>query len=308
MISHVTLLLGVEIMKGKNVRLEDAFETDSVFETLEAYKVRFLLLVFLVTGFVLHLLVTEATVHRVFGFPIEFYGKVADAIIIAAVIGITYEWYAKKERKRQLKQVFHNTLDDISHDSSISHTELKIALSQILSSDDVAMFAVFQREDGTQLVQNKIKRADESVRIIGGFRASTGKKIDESSTEYHEAKKERLQADSEVYFCHLYSNEEMTREWLDSHVQLLKASEGQASQYEIHHLDSHPPHISFIIIDGEYVIIDLKDDRNPHGVKDTELVLGTSHEEVVNLFLTYFEFSYDSEKAINSADELKSAL
>jgi hypothetical protein len=293
-----------------NASSENPDEDESTLAKLaHTYKVRFILTVFLVIGFLIHFAVSDVIVgDELWGVSTEFYAKAADAIIIAAIVGITYEWYAQKLRARGLEDLIERAIAELQDEDQLSQSEVKAALSEIFSNDQIASFSVFERDEGTDYVSNKIKNSKENVKVIGEFRTGMSSFVDDIHETYHDTKIERLKIDRDIEFQHACPSRQGDGEWLEKQIELFEAAENPGSKYALYHFDSYPPHIAIIIIDSSLLIIDLKQNRPGYVRHDTELVLATHHEEIVSAFNNYSQSIFDEIKAVAEPDPLKDAL
>lgn len=286
-------------------------------DRIERLKIKLALLAFLFIGISTHfitLYLSEGGIHFY-----SFIEKTADAIIIASVIGITYEWYASQSRLNLLRKEIQDIVRTEEKELRNEVHKLNDTL-EALADENTAAFSLISPSQIEKELREKIEVCNE-IKCMGDFQVAEDGEEDviEDFIEYTGNNiegyihKRIRNTNDDFKLLRIYPHRDEDLSWVEEHKPLLDHTDiEESSEY---HLLPHPhdveyPIPSFMIIDdhntpgGDLLVLAIPEKEGIVEQYQKQILLYTEDEKVINAFETYFTDIWDHSKALNSAEEL----
>lgn len=289
-------------------------------DRIERLKVKFALAMLLLVGILLHFTVVYVTEGGIHFFA--FLEKTADAIIIAAFIGITYEWYASRSRHKLLQEEIREIINEEETELKQQVDEVKHTL-EALADENTAAFNMIAPTQVEEELREKIEVCNQ-ITCLGDFN------IEEDGEDYlldnieeytgnnleKYIQKRVKNKDDEFQLFRIYPHEERDHDWIEDHKELFEHIESEASSD--YQLIRHPHSVEyplpcFMIIDddntpgGDMLVLAIPEKESMHDEFRHRILLYTEDQNIIDAFEDYFADIWDQSRVLNSADDLESA-
>lgn len=289
-------------------------------DRIERLQVKLALAVLLLVGILLHftvVYVTEGGIH-----VFAFLEKTADAIIIAAFIGITYEWYASRTRHKMLQEEIREIISREESDLKQEVDEVKDTL-EALADENTAAFNLIAPSQVEEALREKIEVCNQ-ITCMGDFHISEDgdEFVLDNVEEYTGNNLEKYiqkrvkNKDDEFQLFRIYPHHEADASWIDDHKALFDHIEAEeSSDYE---LVRHPHSVEyplprFMIIDddntpgGDMLVLAVPEKENMGDEYKHQILLYTEDQKIIDAFEQYFADIWDHSSVLRSKDDLVDA-
>lgn len=284
---------------------------------IERLKVKLALAVFLVLGIFIHFIIVFYTEEGFHFF--SFIEKTADAIVIAAVIGITYEWYASQSRHKALQKEIEDIVRREERELRMEVNKVRATL-EALADENTAAFNIISPSQIEEELREKIEVCNK-VLCMGDFHVrENGHETDlfEDIAEYTGNNLERyihkriLTKEDEFELFRIYPHQDEDDSWVEEHKQLFEfINDEDSSDYE---LVPHPHSVEyplpcFMVIDddntpgGDLLVLAVPEKEGIGDEFQKQILLYTEDETAINAFENYFADIWDQSRALTSSDE-----
>lgn len=274
----------------------------------------------LLLGIVIHFFVvyfTEGGIHLY-----AFFEKAADAIIIAALIGITYEWFASRARHKLLQEEIRDIIDEEEKELRQHVNEVKNTLEP-LADEQTAAFNIIAPSQVEEELREKIEVCNQ-ITCMGDFHIedSEDSYVLDDIQEYTGNNLEKYiqkrikTKDDDFKLFRIYPHEERDLDWIENHKELFQRIESEeSSEYKLmrhpHSVEYPLPH--FMIIDddntpsGDMLILAIPEKESMQDEFKHRILLHTEDQNIIDAFEDYFADIWDQSRVLNSVDELENA-
>jgi hypothetical protein len=289
---------------------DEETQLSRIYRRLRKSKTRVGFLVSIIIGILIHVAITSypESIGSVLFLRMEFYTKIADAMIVASVVGLTYEWYTRRERQRELKELTREVVDELLNEYQ-PQASPETTPDELSVSDNLAMFTLQYSSEGTNHIQEKMSNAD-NIRVLGEIRSlSREHRTDGSNGEIdiHHGPSAEILAENEVQYrriCGYMPRDDITdglnfvppAKWLRSHERLFEAADRNVvSSYQLCTYPSVHAHVAMMGIDNDWLVMAMGHQRTPIGeypkdrIRESDLILTTKNEDIVSAFNIHFD-------------------
>lgn len=281
------------------------------FTKIERLKIKLALAVFLMAGIFGHfsaIYFTEDSLHL-----FALLEKTSDAIIIAAVIGITYEWYASRSRLNLLRREIEDIVRREEAEVVKKVNEVKGTLESIAETN-TAPFSVIDPNQAEEELREKLEVCNQ-IKCMGQFsidEEDDGEYTGNNLEKYIEKRIEHDEEDFELFRINPYQEENQS--WQERHAELFKkANQTENSEYQLlaySHSAQHPQPSFMIINDhntpgGDVLVLAVHKREEMSDDFQHNVLLVTDDQKVIDAYEEYFDGIWNPYDSIDSHREIR---